>query len=147
MIVYPVLLATVCSLFVASVVGRATAEVSALRNAGPSFITLPDGTIAAQVRLKIENETDEPRRYRIELVGAPDASLRSPLPAWDIAPHAAHEIPLLVEAAADSFAGGSRRVLLRVSDDDAFSRDLPVVLLGPAEPTARPAPDAKGPAK
>ena len=132
MIVYPALLALVGSLLVWRVVGRATAEVTALRNAGPSFVALPEGRVAAQVRLKIENETAEPRHYVVSLVGAADAVLRSPLAIWEIKAHHAQEIPLFVEARATSFTRGERRVTLRIDDEQGFERIVTVTLLGPA---------------
>jgi len=132
MIVYPSLLALVSSLLVWSVVARPTSEVNALRSSGPSFMTLPGGKIASQIRLKIENETSEPRRYVVSLVGAADAVLNSPLAAWDIKPHRAQEIPLFIEASAATYVRGERRVQLRIDDDSGFERIVRVTLLGPA---------------
>ncbi|HEU4734763.1 MAG TPA: cytochrome c oxidase accessory protein CcoG [Kofleriaceae bacterium] len=133
MIIYPALLAVVASLLVWSVVSRSPAEVTSLRGQGPSFVALPDGRIAAQVRIKIENETDAPRRYVISLADAPDATLKSPLAVWEIRPHHAQEIPLFVEAAAATFHHGERRVHLRIFDDQGFERIVATTLLGPAE--------------
>jgi cytochrome c oxidase accessory protein FixG len=131
MIVYPGLLAVVGSLLIWSVVGRATAEVTALRNDGPSFMVLPGGRVASQVRLKIENETAEPRRYVVSLADAPDAALRSALAVWEIKPHRAADIPLFVEADPATFKHGQRRIHLRVFDDRGFARILAITLLGP----------------
>jgi hypothetical protein len=61
-------------------------------------------------RRRIENETDQPRRYAISLAGTPDAVLKSPLAVWDIAPHPARTIPLFVEVVAATFQRGQRRV-------------------------------------
>ena len=137
MIVYPALLVVVGALFATSIATRSTSEVTALRGIGPSFIALPEGRVAAQVRLKIENETAEPRRYVVSLVDAPDAKLTSPLPVWEIPPRHARELPLFVEAARATFQGGERRVHLRVAadegDDERFERILLVTLLGPAD--------------
>jgi cytochrome c oxidase accessory protein FixG len=133
MIVYPVLLAIVGSLFVVSVVTRAGSEVTTLRGQGPSFIALPDGRVASQVRFKIENETDAPRRYVIALAGSPDATLKSPLAVWEIKAHHAQEIPMFVEAAAATFSHGQRVVHLRVFDDEGFARIVAVTLLGPTD--------------
>ena len=137
MIAYPLLLAIVGSLLVWSVVGRATAEVTALRNEGPSFIVLPGGRIASQVRLKVENDTAELRHYVVSLADAPDAELKSALAVWEVKPHRAHEIPLFVEADAATFVHGQRRIHLRVFDDQGFARIVAITLLGPvgAEPT------------
>jgi cytochrome c oxidase accessory protein FixG len=131
MIAYPALLALVGALFVWSVASRATSEVTALRNDGPSFVTLPDGRIASAVQLKIENESDVPRHYVISLAGSPDAVLKSPLAVWEIRPHHAQPIPLFVEAAAATFHHGERRVHLRIFDDEQFERIVTVTLLGP----------------
>jgi polyferredoxin len=133
MIVYPVLLAVVGSLFAWNLATRASSEVAALRGQGPSFVALPDGRVAAQVRLKIENESDVPRHYVISLADAPDAALKSPLAVWEIRARHAQEIPLFVEAKAATFHHGQRRVHLRVFDDQGFERWVAVTLLGPAE--------------
>lgn len=131
MIAYPALLAVVGSLLVWSVAARTTTEVMAIRGDGPSFLLLPGGRIASQVRLKVENETDDARRYVVSLADAPDAELRSALAVWELAPHRAREIPLLVEAERGSFVRGQRRVHLRVFDDQGFARIVPITLLGP----------------
>jgi cytochrome c oxidase accessory protein FixG len=131
MIVYPSLLAIVGSLLVWSIVARAPAEVTTLRNDGPSFIVLPDGRIASQVRLKIENETAELHRYVVSLYQTKDAVLKSALPFWEVKPHRAQEIPLFVEADAGTFTRGQRRVYLHVFDDRGFARIVPITLLGP----------------
>jgi cytochrome c oxidase accessory protein FixG len=132
MIIYPALLAIVGGLFAVSVATRSVAEVIALRVDGPSFMTLPGGKVASQIRLKIENESDTKRLYMITLADAPDAVLRSPLEVWNIRPHHAQEIPLFVEAAATTFRSGERRVYLQIHDDAGFSRVMPITLLGPA---------------
>jgi cytochrome c oxidase accessory protein FixG len=131
MIVYPSLLAIVGSLLVWSVVTRTSAEVTTLRNDGPSFVMLPDGRIASQVRLKIENETAEPRHYVVSLADAPDAALKSALAVWEIKPHRAAEIPMFVEADPATFTRGQRRIHLRVFDDQGFARIVAITLLGP----------------
>jgi cytochrome c oxidase accessory protein FixG len=133
MLVYPILLVIVGSLFAGSIVMRSTAEVTTLRNNGPSFVALPDDRVAAQVRLKIENETSAPRRYVVSLADAPDAMLKSPLAVWEIQSHHAREIPLFVEAGRATFRNGERRVYLRIDDDEGFERIVGVTLLGPAE--------------
>jgi cytochrome c oxidase accessory protein FixG len=134
MIVYPALLAVVGSLLVWSITGRASAELTVLRGTGPNFVTLSDGRIASQVRLKIESAALG--HYAVSLVDAPDAVLNSPLAVWEIKPHHAQEIPLFVEVRADSFTHGMRRVKLRVDDGQGFERIVPITLLGPVDPGA-----------
>jgi polyferredoxin len=98
-------------------------------------MTLQDGRIASQVRLKIENASPALRRYVVTLAGAPDANLKSALAVWEIKPHHTQQIPLFVEAAAATFTHGERRVHLRVFDDQGFERIMTVTLLGPAGST------------
>jgi cytochrome c oxidase accessory protein FixG len=131
MIVYPSLLAIAGSALLWTVLTRSTAEVTTLRNDGPSFVVLPGARIAAQVRLKIENETAERRRYVVSLADAPDAAIKSALAVWEIKPHHAMEIPLFVEADAATFVHGQRKVHLRVFDDQGFARIVAITLLGP----------------
>jgi cytochrome c oxidase accessory protein FixG len=131
MIAYPALLAIVGSGLLWTILTRSTAEVTTLRNDGPSFIVLPDTRIASQVRLKIENETAERRRYVVSLADSPDAALKSALAVWEIKPHHAMEIRLFIEAGAATFVHGQRKVHLRVFDDQGFARIVAITLLGP----------------
>ena len=130
-VIYPALLAIVASLLAWGVLSRASSEIWALRNDGPSFVALPDGRVASAVKLKIENETDATRHYVISLAGSPDAELKSPLAVWEIKPHRAQTIPLFVEAAVSTFHHGERRVHLRIFDDEGFARIVTTTLLGP----------------
>jgi cytochrome c oxidase accessory protein FixG len=142
MVIYPALLAVVGGLLAWSIVGRAGTEVVALRGDGPSFMVLPDDRIASQVRLKVENETDERRGYAVSLADAPDANLKSALPVWHVEPHRARDLPLFVEVPRASFTAGLRRIHLRVFDDQGFARIVAVTLLGPIGPAAPAAPAA-----
>ena len=131
LVIYPALLAVVASLFAWGVASRSSSEIWSLRNDGPSFVALPDGRVAAAVKLKIENETDAMRHYVISLADAADAELKSPLAVWEIKPHRAQTIPLFVEAAIATFHHGERRVHLRIFDDEGFARIVAITLLGP----------------
>jgi cytochrome c oxidase accessory protein FixG len=140
LILYPVLLTVVGTLFAWSLASRPDSEVTALRNDGPSFMQLPDGRIASAVRLKIENETDQLRHYAISLAGTPDAVLKSPLAVWEIPAHHARTIPLFVEAVAATFHHGQRTIHLRIFDDEGFERIVAAALLGPDQPSGLPEP-------
>ncbi|MBL0215319.1 MAG: cytochrome c oxidase accessory protein CcoG [Myxococcales bacterium] len=134
-VVYPVLLLLAAGGLVWSVGAKPTAEVYVERMAGPSFIDLPDGRVAARVQLKIENETDEDRGYTISLVDAPDASLRSVQPSWHVKPRHSIDVPLFVDLAPGTFKGGKRLVHLRINDSVGFDRIVAVTLLGPERGT------------
>ncbi len=129
--IYPVLLAISASLLVWGTSGRESTKVWIERIQGPSFVELPDGKISSQARIKLENESDEPRSYAIDLSKAPDAALRAPQLTWQIRARSSMEIPLFVDVPRDSFVHGKRTVHLRIHDDRGFARILELTLLGP----------------
>src|SRR6185312_6747619 len=112
-----------------SVRGRTGSEIAIERAVGPSFVELPDGKVSAQVRLRIENESDAPRRYMLALTGA-DATLRSQA-LYEVKPHKSLEVPLFVDVPRASFVHGKRQVYLRIHDSTGAERVMPVTLLGP----------------
>jgi hypothetical protein len=129
--VYPALLVITASLLVWGTGGREATKIWIERIQGPSFVELPDGKISSQARIKIENESDEPRSYSIDLSHAPDAALRAPQLTWQIKSRSSMEIPLFVDVPRASFTHGKRTVHLRVHDDRGFARIMTLTLLGP----------------
>ncbi|MEZ4400230.1 MAG: cytochrome c oxidase accessory protein CcoG [Kofleriaceae bacterium] len=129
--VYPALLALVAVLFVWNLDHRAATEVWVLRPAGPTFFPLDDGQVAAQVRIKLENKTKLTRTYRFALVESELGTLRSPMPAWTLAPGKATEVPLFVDTPRATFVHGQRSIHLRIDDDHGWSKVLPITLIGP----------------
>lgn len=129
--VYPALLVISTALLVWGGGARETTKVWVERIQGPSFVELPDGTISSQARIKLENESAEPRSYAIDLSHAPDAALRAPQLTWHIKERSSTEIPLFVDVPRASFVRGKRTVHLRIHDDRGFARILELTLLGP----------------
>ena len=130
-LIYPALLAIAAGGLAFAVGHRGSAEVWVERVSGPSFVELPDGRISAQGRIKIENQSDSPRHYRIALAEAGDAKLRLPQDTWQVRARHAIEIPLFVDVPRTSFVHGERRVYVRIDDDSGFERIVAVTLLGP----------------
>jgi cytochrome c oxidase accessory protein FixG len=132
-VVYPALLAVATGLLMFGVATRGSAEIWVERITGPSFVELPDGQIASQVRLKLENETDDARHYTISIADVVDAKLRISQQTWQLPARKSIEIPLFVDVPRSSFVGGERRITLRVDADNGFQRMVAVTLLGPAD--------------
>lgn len=130
-VVYPIILAVAAGLLIFAVHGKSSAEIFVERTTGPAFVDLPDGRIAAQVLLKVENESDRDKSYTISLVDASNATLRSAAPSWRVKARGAMEIPLFVETAAETFVAGKRTVKLRIDDSEGFERIVSVTVLGP----------------
>jgi len=131
-IAYPALLAGALGALGWSVAARSGTEVWVERSTGPSFVELPGGGIAAQARIKLENEDDEPRTFTLAVV-EPDAQLRGQ-PQWAIPAHEARELPLFVDVPRASFAHGERTVHLRIDDAHGWELVVAVPLLGPVAP-------------
>lgn len=130
-IIYPVLLAIVGSGLALGIALRDAVEVWVERTNGPSFVELPDGKIAAQASIKIENESDAERRYTFSLADSPGATLRTE-PTWKVAPRKSLSVPLFVELPRTGFTAGKRTIYVRIADDAGFHRIVRVQLLGPA---------------
>jgi polyferredoxin len=130
-VIYPALLALVAGLLVLAVGGKSAAEVFVQRTTGPSFVELPEGKVASQVLLKIENETDDVKHYTITLADTPNATLRSPQPRWQVKPRKAIDVPLFVDSERSAFVKGKRTAHLRIDDSEGFQKIVTVTLLGP----------------
>lgn len=130
-LIYPALLLVAGSMLAWSVQARESTEVWISRVQGPSFVELPDGKVSSQARIKLENLSDQERRYHLLLVESPGASLRSNH-IWSVKPHKSLEIPIFVDLPRDSFVAGKRRIHLRIHDSGGFERVVTLILLGPA---------------
>ena len=78
---------------------RDTLDVNVLRDRNPIFVKLSDGSIRNGYEIKILNMRGEPRQFRIETIGLPDAFLKM---------SSSTQKPtetLLVEAEADKLKG------------------------------------------
>jgi cytochrome c oxidase accessory protein FixG len=129
-IVYPALLALASALLVFTIVTHESTEVWIERIQGPAFIELPDGKISSQARIKLENQSDQERRYHLLLAESPGASLRSNH-IWTVKPKKSQEIPIFIDVPRDSFESGKRKVYLRIHDSAGFERVVTLTLLGP----------------
>ena len=130
-IIYPSLLLIAATSLIALLVRRDGNEVWIERMRDASFAILPDGRVSAPVLVKVENESDAVRDYRVELVEAGDAELQLAQPTWQVRPHSSIVIPVIVDAPRTSFVHGERRVRLQISDGGGSSKRLDATLLGP----------------
>lgn len=135
--IYPALLAVAIAGLVFKTTTRADTEIWVDRITGPAFVELPDGKVSSQLRLKIENRTDERQAYRVELVEPAVGQLRSALPTWDAAAHKPIDVPLFVDLPRDAFVRGEVHARVRVSHDGGFQKVMDLTLFGPDRETSR----------
>lgn len=136
-VIYPLLLVLAGSLFAYQIGNKAGAEVWVERVSGPSFFELPDGTVASQARIKIENTSDDALEYTVAFVEA-DLALRSQA-TWRIEPRASKEIPVIVDVPRATFVDGKRKVQLEIVGyekdhdkvEEEFRHTVTLTLLGP----------------
>ena len=129
-VVYPALLVLAAGLLTWRVMQKPGTEVWVERISGPAFVVLPNGMISSQAQLKLENESDSPRRYVISIAEAPGTQLRSS-GNWQVKPRGSIIVPVLVDVPRTSFVHGELKVYLRIDDDSGYERVLAVTLLGP----------------
>lgn len=137
-VIYPLLLVLAGSLFAYKIGNKPGAEVWVERINGPSFFELPDGTIASQARLKIENTSEDALDYTITIVNAPDLKLRSQA-TWHIESRASKELPVIVDVPRATFQDGKRQLQLEIVGyekehdkvEEEFRHTVTLTLLGP----------------
>lgn len=135
-VIYPALLVVALSLLVWQVGDRPAAEVWVQRAEGAPFVTLEDGRVSTQIRLRVENRGDAARGYLVDFPDAPDVEVAAPRAPQVIEPGRSAVVTVVVFSAATTFDGGERKVTLRVRDDAGWVHRKPYTLLGPAGPAA-----------
>jgi cytochrome c oxidase accessory protein FixG len=113
------------------------AEVTLLRGIGAPF-EVQAGMVTNQLRVKIQNRTDEERRFRIELLDAPDATVVAPEFPLAVAGGERRTTSVFVRVPPASLVQGRRAIHLRVSDELGFSEEIPYGLLGPTSAPTTP---------
>ena len=134
-VLYPAALALFLGAFGYALSVREPADVTILRGLGAPFTTLADGRISNQIRVKIANRTGEPREYRLELTGLPEATLVAPMNPLRVTGHGTETASAFVLVPAGAFGGGGERaVTFRIGDGHGFVADHPYRLIGPGRP-------------
>lgn len=129
-LVYSGLLVVVLSTLVALGSNTATADVTVLRGIGAPFTVQAD-TIINQIRIKIENRSQNSQRYTIALADDPALELIAPENPLTVAAGKRRTTSVFVEADRSSFEKGVRPLRFRIEDEAGFSVERPYQLLGP----------------
>jgi polyferredoxin len=132
-IVYAAILGVILIALFVSAATIERADVTVLRGIGAPF-QLQDQLVTNQVRVKVQNRTDKPGRYQIELLDAPGAALVAPEFPLVVPAHGMRTTSLFVRLSPQAFSGGKRAVRFRVRDDAGFDKEIPYGLLGPITP-------------
>ena len=74
-IVYPVIMTVLLTLFVVMLAGKGTSDVTLLRGLGQPYTVLKPGEVTNQLRVKIRNRGTEEARYEFAVVGDSETRL------------------------------------------------------------------------
>jgi cytochrome c oxidase accessory protein FixG len=130
-ILYPLALAVTLGLFLFFLANRASTEVTLLRGTGAPYQFGDDGTIVNEVRLKFSNRGHDERRYRLELVGTPDARLIAPINPFPVGGGRTLTTTVFVVSGRASYHRGERQAIFRVEDGEGFGRNYLYRMPGP----------------
>ena len=130
-VLYPAALALFVGGLVYALATRETAEVTLLRGVGEPFMQEPDGRIANQIRIKVQNRSDHDHAYAIALSNAGGATMIAPENPLTVAAGDVRTTSVFVLVPPGEFHHGATSVTFRVRDEGGFRGDFPYRLVGP----------------
>jgi cytochrome c oxidase accessory protein FixG len=119
------------TLFVFALGRLGSFDVTVLRGIGAPFAVQDPGNVRNQLRIKVENRTDESGSYRIELPDAPALQLIAPENPLVVASGTHVTTSVFVIAPRSAFVGGKLPVRVSVTDGSGNQRTVDYQLLGP----------------
>jgi len=129
-VIYPLVLLIIVSLFTMVLVGRAPADVTVLRGARRAYVTTDAGETLNQIRIKVTNRTEADRSYTFAVDGIEGARIESNDMPLAVAPGESRTALTSVITPPGAF-NGKTRVDIIVRDDEAFEKSISCPLLGP----------------
>jgi cytochrome c oxidase accessory protein FixG len=134
-LLYSAILAVLVTAMMLAARGAAQPEIKILRGPGLPYARMPDGMIANNLRLRIQNRTDQTLRFSVDAVDAPAGTqLDFDVERLEVAAGRAREEPLLIRIPPTALHHGKCDVQLRVSAGERYSRTISYRLLGPEHP-------------
>jgi len=130
-IIYPLILALVFSMFVVVLMGKGTADVWIGRGMGMPYNVLPSGEVNNQLRARITNRTNEDALYTLSI--ASPEGVRIPESYRTLAVPAGEEDSISFPVMADPalFTTPKVEITIRVSDGAEYEHDTTYLLSGP----------------
>ena len=136
-VIYPLVLLVIVSLFTMMLLGRAPADVTVLRGARKAYVTTDAGEILNQIRIVVTNRTEADRAYSFTVTGIEGARIESADMPLNVPPGESRTAAASIITPRGAFSGQTR-INIIVRDDDTFEKTLTCPLLGPFGTSARP---------
>lgn len=130
-VVYPLLLLTVASVFLFVLVNKGTFDFSILRDRGNPFTVMDDGAVRNVLKLKIANRQRDDMQFQVMAVEPEQVELRLMEPDFEVAQQKSREFHLNVDAPPQIFQFGKAPLKLRVINQYGDVQEAEFRLLGP----------------
>jgi cytochrome c oxidase accessory protein FixG len=130
-LIYPVIMAVLLTVFVVVLAGKSTSDVTLLRGLGQPYTMLKAGEVTNQLRVKIRNRGTEEAKYEFAVVGDSETRLTLTNEECHVAAGESRTEVLLITSPQSAFEHGRRDVTLRITDGKEFTKELNWRLLGP----------------
>lgn len=140
-IVYPLILLAIGSLFTFLLLSKKSFDAVLLRNVGSPFTVTDEGLIQNVMRIKITNRGEETQTYSIESLH-PEASATVVDGAKELAPGGSITLSIIVRAPFSELTSGKLPMDIKVSNNEGDSRELEFRFLGPYQDPAKKKPSA-----
>ncbi|RMH00919.1 MAG: cytochrome c oxidase accessory protein CcoG [Planctomycetota bacterium] len=128
-VAYPLVLGLILALFLGTLLGRASAMVQIRRSTGAAFELLPDGRVRNLATFRIDNRTDQERRYTISL----PAGVEGMIPVNPVVVAAGDSGIAVVHLylPREAFSAGKATIPITIRDGVDFEQVVEYPALGP----------------
>jgi len=131
-VIYPLILAALMSLFIGVLMGKGSADVWIGRGMGRPYNTMPSGEINNQLRARITNRTSEAAVYTLSVIEPQGVEIPQGYGTIEIGAGEEDSISFPVMAAPELFTTPRVEITIRVNDDAGFTHDETYLISGPA---------------
>ena len=129
---YAIMLAALLGALVLFARASSAPEITLLRGLGAPFEVV-DSRVRNQLRIKIQNRSNQDATYRLGVVRSSSVELVAPENPLIVAAGEQGTTSLFVMVPLDSLQNGSRTITLEVSNGQGFDVQLPYRILGPTK--------------
>ena len=130
-LIYPMLLLIVGSLFLTVLLNKGTFDVSILRDRGNPFTVMGDGQIRNVLKVKIANRQEEHMEFQLESLQPEGITLRLIESDFEVDKQKSREFHLNVDAPYSAFEDGKATLKLKVTNQLEQEQEATFRLLGP----------------
>lgn len=130
-VIYPLLLSIVGSLFLFFLMSKGAFDVSILRDRGNPYTVMPSGLVRNVLKLKLANRQEEDMVFQVEAVEPVTATLKLIEPDFEVKAQENRVFHLNVDVPRDAFTSGKASLILKVTNQLGQEQEADFRLQGP----------------